>query len=75
MGADTICRSSASLALQQANKNRTALEVKLEELRQGIRDEFKSQQLVLQSNKTLLEKVIDLVNGYVVDLGTVETLL
>jgi hypothetical protein len=75
MGADTICRSSASLALQQANENRTALEVKLEELRQGIRDEFKSQQLVLQSNKTLLEKVIDLVNGYVVDLGTVETLL
>jgi hypothetical protein len=58
-----------------ADENRTALEVKLEELRQGIRDEFKSQQLVLQSNKTLLEKVIDLVNGYVVGLGTVEILL
>jgi hypothetical protein len=75
MGADTISRSSASLAAKQADENRTALEVKLEELRQGIRDEFKSQQLVLQSNKTLLEKVIDLVNGYVVGLGTVEILL
>lgn len=75
MGADTINRSSASLAAKQADENRTALEVKLEELRQGIRDEFKSQQLVLQSNKTLLEKVIDIVNGYVVGLGTVETIL
>jgi hypothetical protein len=72
MGADTFSRSSASLAVKQADENRTALEVKLEELRQGIQDEFKSQQLVLQSNKTLLEKVIDLVNGYVIGLGIFE---
>jgi hypothetical protein len=58
-----VGRSSASIAAKQADDNKTALEVKLEELQQGIRDEFKSQQSVLQSTKILLDKMIDIVSG------------
>jgi hypothetical protein len=60
--ANTVSRSSVSLALTQVDDNQTALEVKLERLRQGIRGKFKSQQVVLQSTKTLLDKVNNIVS-------------
>jgi len=38
------------------------LERKLDELRRGIKSEFKAQELILRKTNTLLDKVIDLVN-------------
>jgi hypothetical protein len=55
-------RSTASIAAKKAEDNRTKLELKLEELREGIKTEFKAQELILEKTNTLLDKVIDLVN-------------
>ena len=38
------------------------LERKLEELREGIKTEYKAQEQILRKTNTLLDKVIDLVN-------------
>ncbi|PMD30058.1 hypothetical protein L207DRAFT_503230 [Hyaloscypha variabilis F] len=58
--------STASIAAKKADDNRTALERKLEELRDGMKVEFKEQQLTLRKTNTLLDKVIDLVNDEIV---------
>jgi hypothetical protein len=58
-------RSTASIAAKQADHNHTMLELKLQGLREGIKSEFKTQQLILQSTNALLDKVIDLVNKWV----------
>jgi len=60
-----LLRSTASIAAKKADDNRTVLERKLEELRDGIKVEFKEQQLILRKTNTLLDKVIDLVNEWV----------
>jgi len=50
------------MTAKKADDNLTKLERRLEELRGGIKSEFKAQELLLRRTNTLLDKVIDLVN-------------
>ncbi|RFU24384.1 hypothetical protein B7463_g11955, partial [Scytalidium lignicola] len=54
--------STASIAAKQADTNHTMLELRLQELCEGIRTEFKAQELILKTTNTLLDKMIDLVH-------------
>ncbi|KAE9377454.1 hypothetical protein N431DRAFT_329033 [Stipitochalara longipes BDJ] len=54
--------STASIAAKKADDHRTKLERKLEEWREGIKSDFKAQELIMKKTNTLLDKVIDLVN-------------